>query len=265
MTFRKSLTTLAAVALIAFAVTMAQAGSCGTPCPSKAQAGCQHEMKAQGCGHGAMKAEGCGSSCKHQGMAGGCKGQMQKSDCCMGMAHADCCKNKMMRGGCGMSCEKMMMQGCCGMCSKQMMKGGCGGDGCKMDQGCKWECNGIWGDYDCSNPGGRSLFNCRSKDHCDSDENCRIVIIRCDDDDDEDEDGSMMWQEKGCGGGGPRMVRIERREYGGQSECQVRVMQHRCDASCKSGCKMMQQGAKAPCGGAPAAQAPQGGCPHSGK
>jgi hypothetical protein len=262
MTFRKSLTTLAAVALVAFAVSMAQAGSCGTPCPSKAQAGgCQHEMKAQGC-----------------------QGQMQKSECCKGLPADQCCKTKM-KAGCGSKCEahgdkcdgscKMMMKrDCGGSCNKMMMKRGCGdscgqmmmnrcGDSCEMDNGCKWDCNGIWGDYDCSNPGGRSLFNCCSKMHR---QECRMIVIRKDGDDED----CMSMPEMGCGKDGRRMIFIERHEGGpGEKECQVRVMQHKCDANCKEhGCPMMNQmhqGSQPPCGGTPPAQAPQGSCPHSGK
>jgi hypothetical protein len=265
MTFRKSLTTLAAVALIAFAVTMAQAGSCGSPCPSKAQAGgCQQEMKAQGCGHAAMNAPDCGSSYKQQGMAGGCKGHMQKSDCCQGKMPADCCKNnKMMRGNCGGSCEQMDRSKCGSSCG-EMNRGGC-----------KWDCTGIWADYDCSNPGGRSLFDCCEKKHhgrhhdrcgdhgdcgdCEGHGNCG------------GHGDCMMMRDMGCGEGGPRVICIERREGGdGKAECQVRVMKHMCGEDCtKNGCmmmKQMQQGAGAPpCGGAAPAQAPQGGCPHSGK
>lgn len=264
MTFRKSLTTLAAVALVAFAVSMAQAGNCGTPCPSKAQAG----------------------GCQSQMTAPGCQGQAQKAECCKGLPPAQCCKSKMGHGGkcggacdgtmqhncdgscgkmakqgCGSSCTQMMKRDCSGSCDKMMMRG-CG-DSCEMDRGCKWECNGIWGDYDCSNPGGRSLLNCCSKMHR---RECRMIVIRgdgeCGDKD------CMSMPEMGCGKDGRRMIFIERHEGGmGEKECQVRVMQHKCDANCKEqGCPMMKQGAGAPpCGGAPPAQAPQGGCPHSGK
>jgi hypothetical protein len=287
MMFRKSMTVLAAAALIALAVTIAQAGDGATPCRGMAQAGgaSQMQMKGAGCGHGQMNAADCAATCKQMGMAGGGMGQMQGGACCMGKMPADCCKGKMM-GGMGRMpddcCKGMKMGGAagcamhgekCNMDCMKMMQQGCG-DACSMDDnGCKWSCNGIWGDYDCSNPGGRSLLNCGSRN------SCRVMMFRGGGDDD---DCMMMMRQMGRGKGGMKMMRRMNRGEGGMNMMRMDggccaggpkmerkvIMMHKHDGSCKPGCMGMEQGAHGSmpgCGMTPPPQMQHEGHPDTGK
>ncbi len=319
MMLRKSMTVLAAAALIAFAVTIAQAGDGATPCRGMAQAGGspQMQMKGAGCGHGQMNAADCAATCKQMGMAGCDMGQMQGGACCqgkmpadcckgmmmggMGKMPADCCKGKMMggmgkmpadcckgmmMGGMGKMpadcCKGMMMGGAagcamhgdkCNMDCMKMMQQGCG-DACSMDDnGCNWSCDGIWGDYDCSNPGGRSLLNCGSRN------SCRVMMFRGQGNDD---DCMMMMRQMGRGKGGMKMMRrMDRREggmkmmrmdggccAGGPKMERKVIMMHKHDGSCKPGCMGMEQGAHGSmpgCGMTPPPQMQHEGHPDTGK
>ncbi len=279
MTFRKSLTILAAVALMGFAVTIAQAGDGGSPCPGMAQAGGspQMQMKGAGCGHGQMNAADCAATCKQMGMAGGGMGQMQGGACCqgkmmggMGNMPADCCKGMMMGGGaagCAMHGDK------CNMDCMKMMQQGRGGAYSMDDNGCNWSCNGIWGDYDCSNPGGRSLLNCGSRN------SCRVMMFRGEGN---DENCMMMMRQMGRGKGGMKMMRRMNRGEGGMNMMRMdggccaggpkmerkMMMMHKHDGSCKPGCQGMEQGATGSmpgCGMTPPPQMQHEGHPDTGK
>ena len=244
MTFRKLMTALAAVALVAFAVAIAQAGDTGNPYPATKAAmdgsSCMHQMKGPGCGHGQMAADCCkmmkGPGCGHGQMA------------------ADCCR--MMKGAgpgavCpmhGEKCDRGCMSG-----MRREVRVMCVVD----DECCNWSCDGIWGDYDCSNPGGKSLLNCRK--HKDP-----HTMIYCNDD-----DVMMMREETRCGECGRKIIRIEQRGRGdgARMEHRARMMERQRDASCRPDCKWIQKGTPG-CQGMtppPAPVPPPEGCPHSGK
>lgn len=154
-----------------------------------------------------------------------------------------------MRGDkCNMGCMGGNMQGCGTSCSSG-------------NKGCSWSCNTIWGDYDCSNPGRESLFNCRQKK-----QTCKVIVMRgecCGD--------CMMMQKMGCDHGNMKMMQMEGGCCaGGQKmEREIRIMRHKCDASCKQGggCGHMNpSGApmgQPSCGAAPTAPQKQG-CGHGG-
>jgi hypothetical protein len=260
MVFRKSLTTLAAVALMAFAVTIAQAGSCGSPCPSSAQAASADRtlMADASCGHGPMTAQACAAMCKAQGMAGGGgQGQMRMIDCCGGKMPADCCKNMKMGGGacamhgdmCRMDCSKMSKAEC-----MRMMERGMCDMGAKGGEGCDWSCNGIWGDYDCSNPGGKSLL-----DHHRSHRGRHMKFMRGH----AGEHDCMMMGKMGHGERGMTSMHMEGGCCAGGPKMERKVIMIHKGGPGMPGCMGMEHGAAGSPTPPPHATAPEGAAPPS--
>ena len=130
--------------------------------------------------------------------------------------------------GCGGSCSRCAADKCNMGCMGGNMQG-CGTSVLlgPWTRDCSWSCNTIWGDYDCSNPGRESLFNCWQKK-----QTCKVIVMRgecCGD--------CMMMQKMGCGDGSMKMMQMEGGCCaGGQKmEREIRIMRHKCDASCKQG------------------------------